>query len=472
MSNKGYRMTEKNICIIGAGIGGLTAGALLTHKGYKVTIYEKESRIGGRAISLEGTSITEKEYKNLLARFHMNIAFSEPTIDEIFDKKMLDGYKLDFGYHIIGGGVLSNFNGVLSELDDHLDFIESFVGFIKENDYEFPFLSKLDKLKIAPNIIRLLFASEKTLKELDSVSITETINKYGRGKMTLILEVFSRSITTLNNLDKISTGEMFRAQRNLYKGTKPVGYPMGGLDSMHQKLAKYITNNGGIIKLDASVEEIIIHNKKIVGVKVGGKIAPFDIVVSNILVQDLFKLADEKHFSKKYVSELKSLIGTGSLCAYYSLKNIPDYFIGKVFHFLERDVGVEGNDAVGMIDFMSASSYAGLSPKGEFLVQSYMICNPDEARNPLVLKKLRSLLDKNLEVLIPDYKKQLNWSIYPAIWHLDGVAKTIEKDKPDIKTPIENLYLVGDCVKAPGIGMNCAINSGRILGDMLQEESQ
>jgi len=61
----------------------------------------------------------------------------------------------------------------------------------------------------------------------------------------------------------------------------------------------------------------------------------------------------------------------------------------------------------------------------------------------------------------------LNWAIYPAIWHLDGVAKTIENEKPEIKSPVENLYLVGDCVKAPGIGFNCALNSARILNDIL-----
>src|SRR4030042_2064530 len=126
-------MIKKKVAIIGAGIGGLTAGALLIKRGYNVTIYEKESRIGGRAISLKGSSITFEEYNNLLSHFNMNIAFSEPDIKKIFDNKMLYGYTLDFGYHIIGGGVVSNFNGILNELDDHLDFVESYVGFIKEN---------------------------------------------------------------------------------------------------------------------------------------------------------------------------------------------------------------------------------------------------------------------------------------------------------------------------------------------------
>ena len=326
---------KSEICIIGAGIAGLTAGALLTNKqDYKVTIFEKESLIGGRALSFDDlSSFTLEKYKEILSRFNIHVPFSEPDLKTIFDKNMLKRYKLDLGYHAIGGGVLSNINGVLSKLDDHVEILESYVGFIKETGFDFPFLSKLDKLKIFPNIFRLLFASEKTMKRLDGVSITETINTYGRGKMKLILEIFSRSITTINNLDLISTGEMFRSQRNLYKGSKPVGYPKNGLNSIHQKLAKYITQNGGEIHLETPVKEIIIHENKATGVLVEDKKYSFDAIVSNILVQDLFKIADEKHFPKEYVKGIKSLRGTGSLCAYYSLKKVDSDLLGKTFHF-------------------------------------------------------------------------------------------------------------------------------------------
>jgi len=203
---------------------------------------------------------------------------------------------------------------------------------------------------------------------------------------------------------------------------------------------------------------------------VGSKEYTFDVVVSNILVQDIFKIADESNFPDSYVEKIKPLDGTGSLCAYYSLKNIDPDLIGKTYQFIERDVGVDGNDVVGIIDFMTALPESKLSPSMHYLVQAYIICSPDEAKNINILKKLKALLDKNFKLLIPNYQSQLNWVIYPAIWHLDGVAKTIDNDKPEITTPIKNLYLIGDCVKAPGIGINCAINSSRILTDMLQEK--
>jgi protoporphyrinogen oxidase len=459
------------ICIIGAGISGLTAGALLSTKGFKVTIFEKEDLLGGRALSFDASSYDADHYLELLSQFQMNVPYSEPQLRIIFDKKMLQGYRFDLGYHAIGGGVMSNLNKVLATLDDHIETLESSVGFIKDDGYDFPFLSRLDKIRILPNILRLLFASEKTMRRLDGISMTKTIQQYGRGKMKLVLEIFSRSISTVNNLDRISTGEMFRAQRTLLRGSKPVGYPKKGLGEIHQKLAHAITARGGVIRTGTPVQQILIQGSKAVGVKVEGKEYTFDSVISTLLVQNLFSLADERHFPKEYVKMMKSLEGTGSLCAYYSLKDIDPQLLGKTFHFIERDIGVDGNDAVGMIDFMSAMPGSGVSPSSHYLVQAYIICTPKEARDRKILDKLKVALDKNLERLLPGYQSHLRWAIYPAIWHLDGVAKTTDNAKPDIQTPVENLYIIGDCVKAPGIGMNCAINSGWIIQDLLSKET-
>ena len=50
---------KKKIVIIGAGIGGLTAGYELLKKGHEVTFLEKESRVGGLAagFKMEGETL-------------------------------------------------------------------------------------------------------------------------------------------------------------------------------------------------------------------------------------------------------------------------------------------------------------------------------------------------------------------------------------------------------------------------------
>ena len=457
---------KKKICIIGAGIGGLTAGALLLKNGYSVDIFEKEPTVGGRALSLEMSSQTLESYKQTLAKFNTSIVFSEPSLEEIFQNKMFDGYTLDLGFHMIGSGIVNKLRTIMMEYFENITIYQSRL-YEQKNAHFGYFVTTADKLSMLPNIITLLLSGEKTMKQLDTVSMTETIKKYGKGKMKTVLEVNPRLISTINNLDLISTGEVFRTQKDMRLGG--VNYPKNGLLKISQTIADYIEKNGGKIHLNSPVSKIIINNKKAEGVVVADKEQMFDTILSNILVQHLFTIADEQQFPKEYVTTLKTLEGTGSLCAYYSLKQIDPRLLGKTFIFIERDVGIDGNDAVGMIDFITAKTETGLAPSSQYLIQSYIICTPKEARDKKILNKLKAALDKNLERIIPQYHSQLQWAIYPSIWHLDGVAKTLVNTKPDIQTPVENLYIIGDCVKAPGIGINCAINSARIIQDMLSK---
>jgi len=457
-------MNKKNVCIIGAGIGGLAAGALLSKKGHSVDIFEKEATISGRALSIDMSSQTFESYKDLISRFNMNIAFSEPPLQDIFENRMFQGYTLDLGYHVIGGGVINKVKELLPEYNDDIKIFESRLFEQKNGNYGY-FASTVDKIKVLPNVLRLLLSGEKTMRKLDNVTMSETMKKYGKGKTKIFLEVNSRLITTINNLDLISTGEVFRSQKDMR--LMGVRYPKNGLLKISQTISDFIIKNGGKIHLNSPVTKIIIEKNKAKGVVVDNKKYFFDAIVSDILVQNLFTIADEKHFPSNYVKDLKTLSGSGSLCAYYSFKNINRDLVGKTFVFIERNAGVNGNDATGMIDFMTALPEVGLAPSSHFLVQAYIICTPEEARNKKTLEKLRKILDKNLEKIIPDYHKNLNWAIYPAIWHLDGVAKTIKNEKPEIKTPIDDFYLIGDCVKAPGIGINCALNSAKLLMDFL-----
>lgn len=45
----------KKISIVGAGVGGLTSGIYLQNQGYQVTIYEKNSRPGGKMDIIEAS---------------------------------------------------------------------------------------------------------------------------------------------------------------------------------------------------------------------------------------------------------------------------------------------------------------------------------------------------------------------------------------------------------------------------------
>jgi hypothetical protein len=448
------------ICVIGAGFGGLAASTLVSGAGHETHVFEKESIMGGRGLTFD-RDMDISAYKSLLKRFHMWIPFAEPSIEEIIGD-LIKGYTIDLGFHLMGGGQNAAPARVLLSQGINLDLVGSRLGYIG-NKVSYPFLSTMDKIKIIPRIFQLLFSRKSTISSLKDVSMAQTIQKYGTGKLTLTLELFPRLITTVNDLTRISTGDTFFAQRELM-GSSPVSYPVGGIGSIGKQLAWCTTQNGGIIH-PKRVDQVIVENGVAQGIQVKGKEEYFDVIVSNLPIQNFFSLVHPDQFPG--VLDLRNLQGTGSLCAYHALTDMPHNLLGKSFMFIERDLDVDGNDAAGIIDFKMACPQVGTSPPGKFLVQSYIICSPDEAKNKKKMELLRPVIDKYLNRLVPGYRKYMEWCFYPSVWQLDGVAKTIDIHKPTCATPIENLYFVGDCIESAGVGINCAVDSAIRFVDRL-----
>ncbi len=449
------------ICVIGAGFGGLAVSTLVSDAGHETHVFEKESMVGGRGLTLN-MDMDLSGYKSLLKQFHMWVPFAEPSLEEIYEG-LGKGYSIDLGFHLMGGGKNAAPARVLSSQGIHLDLVGSRLGYIGEK-VSYPFLSATDKIKIVPRIFQLLFSRKSTISSLKDVSMAKTIQKYGKGKLTLTLELFPRLITTVNDLNRISTGDTFFAQRELM-GSSPVSYPLGGIGSIGKQLAWCTEKNGGVIH-HKEVDNVIVENGIARGIQVGGEEEYFDVIISNLPVQDFFSLVPPEEFPG--LRDLKKLPGTGSLCAYYALTDIPRHLLGKSFMFIERDLDVDGSDAAGIIDFKMACPQVGTSPPGKFLVQSYVICGPDEAKRKKKMDILRPVLDKYLNRLVPGYRKNMDWCFYPSVWQLDGVAKTIDIHKPSCVTPIKNLYFVGDCIESAGVGVNCAVDSAIRLVDILK----
>jgi len=105
-------MNSRKVAIIGAGIGGLTAGYELSKKGYKVTVFEKEKEIGG-----------------LLSEFKIGGKKLEKTYHHIFktDKEII------------------NLIGELG-LKEKLKWYKSSISLFYNNKF-YPFLGVIDLLK-------------------------------------------------------------------------------------------------------------------------------------------------------------------------------------------------------------------------------------------------------------------------------------------------------------------------------------
>ena len=86
--------------IVGAGPGGLSSAMILSHKGYDVTVYEKQAVVGGRTspIQVEGyTFDLGPTFVMLPQAFEEVFSMSGAKISDYMEWKKLDTlYKLNF----------------------------------------------------------------------------------------------------------------------------------------------------------------------------------------------------------------------------------------------------------------------------------------------------------------------------------------------------------------------------------------
>jgi choline dehydrogenase-like flavoprotein len=94
---------EFDVIVIGAGVGGPTAGAILAQKeGMKVLVLEKASRVGGRDISFDFREEGEKSYKKLISDAASTwYVKSEPDLPDLFEDGHLEGYTFEAGIHTL-----------------------------------------------------------------------------------------------------------------------------------------------------------------------------------------------------------------------------------------------------------------------------------------------------------------------------------------------------------------------------------
>lgn len=275
-----------NIAVIGSGIGGLCAAIRLANKGHRVTVYEKNSTPGGKM-----AEIRSKGY-----RFDTGPSlFTLPQLlDELFTES---GEKLR----------------------DYLtyDLLENNCKYFFSDGTEFNFYHDKDKLKKEveaktsesyANIHKRLTWSEQVYNLCAPVFLFNDFHKLSNFNTSL----FKKIVFKLHRLDFWRT--MHRANRKsfndrrivqlfdryaTYNGSTPykapatlnmiahlennIGafFPRKGMYSIVDALYRLALKKEIHFCFDTLVSEIVVENKKVVGIYIEKKYVPYDIVVSN-----------------------------------------------------------------------------------------------------------------------------------------------------------------------------------------------
>ncbi|MCP3937189.1 MAG: NAD(P)-binding protein [Actinomycetia bacterium] len=136
-------MTESDVdvIIIGSGVAGMTAAALLARDcGQRVVVLERSPFIGGRCLSYvghgdkiyaDGIEMGPAEFKRSLGLAHCYLSKCTPDIETIFDEGLLDGRTFEAGGHGLFWGNSSRTDHLLQHFDKHVTMpLNQGLGFI------------------------------------------------------------------------------------------------------------------------------------------------------------------------------------------------------------------------------------------------------------------------------------------------------------------------------------------------------
>lgn len=293
---------KKEIIIIGSGFSALAASCYLAKEGNSVTVYEKNSTIGGRARQLKKEGFT---FDIGPTWYWMPDVFERFFAD--FDKKPSDYYeliKLSPAYQVYFG--IRDFIIIadnLPEIINTFEEIEKGSGevlrkFMAEAQSNYDIAIK--DLVYRPGVSPLELITTQTAMKVGQFfsNISKEVRKrFNNQKLVQVLEF---PVLFLGAKPKDTPA--FYSFMNFADFGMGTWHPRNGMYSVILAMESLAKELGVTIQTNANVDKILVKDKKAVGVKVNGEEKNCDIVLSGADYHHSETLLDIEHraYSETY----------------------------------------------------------------------------------------------------------------------------------------------------------------------------
>jgi phytoene dehydrogenase-like protein len=385
--------------IIGAGLGGMLAGAKLSKAGYDVEIFERLPFIGGR--------FTNLEYK---------------------------GFKLSTGaLHMIPHGSRGPLSQLLREVEAKVTIIDSNpMAIIKKEDESYIKFNDFKKGLSVTKQVKLgtILAYSLKFKPKSDISFRDWILKFFNDEFLLRLADSYCGWSLSLAAKDVPAREVLEIIDNMYLYKGP-GIPAGGCGAVTESLSDIIKSNGGKINTKTCIDRIIIDDGMAKSVSANGKIIDADIVISDVGHSETSRMYECR--DEKYLDFVKKASPSRGIKICLSADEPLIGHSGVLFTpYAER---INGINEVTNAD-------PSLAPPGKHLVMSHQTVLSDDLNHEIALGlgDLKKLFpDKEYEVLLIQS--------YSGGWPVNRVSSGSDIG---YRTPVHNLYIVGDGAKGKG----------------------
>ena len=414
-------MAEKKVCdavVIGAGLGGLCVAARLSHAGYKTIVLEKMPILGGRF-----PWVSYKGYFIPTAALTIYYGQRDPVILTLRDT---------------GGNV-----------DFEMKALPPPKWRIKGKDYEMPskgmlwyLISLVSRSKEEEQkVIAALRRSFRWQAPSDSITFSEWLLGITDNKAIWnIFQAWCVQIVGLN-LYEVTAGDLVRCFVN-FAGAQQL-IPLDGLNPVIDNLAKVVRDNNGEILTSVRARKIVVKDGVVEGVQAVGPDFELDIeaqvVVSDVGPKKTVELAGEDNFDRGYLQEVKEMKPLEGFWFMVSSE-------GPLYEWPGGLYAPESRRWQLGVDYSMVSPK--FAPPGKNWMGFYQAPGHASFYDP---RKEYNLFLADLADMFPNFRKQRAevllvrhfCSEWPCVRAWPASAR-------HQKTPIENLYNVGDAVNPPG----------------------
>lgn len=406
-------MSGKRVAVIGAGPMGLAAAYELGKKGHSVTVLERDDRIGG-----------------------MSAAFD------------FAGTRIERYYHFVCGPDRALFY-YLRELglEHRLKWTETRMGFyFRGRLYDwghpfallrFPGLSFPQKVRYGLHVLRA--KGVKDWRPFDAFSSTEWLQRWlGQAAYDVLWKPLFhyKFYEYQDSLSAAWLGTRIRrvalSRKNVF--VERLGYIEGGSGVLLDKVAGKIREMGGDIVLKTTVDQVEIegtgNSARVSGVRVGGKVQPFDAVISTIPLPYLVRMMPSLPQEER--DKIAAIRNVGVVCV-----------LLKLMRPFTRNFWMNINDP--RIEIPGLIEYSNLNPldgNASILYAPYYMpqTHPKYTRDP------QAFIDETLDymqMIRPDFRRE---DVLASSAHRYEFAQTVCTpgfyDKlPPMKSRVGGLYM-------------------------------
>jgi phytoene dehydrogenase-like protein len=459
-----------DVIVIGAGLGGMLAAAILGRRGRRVLVLEREAEVGGRLRSYD-----------------------------------VDGYVIDAGAYLWPDLYLDRAlaaAGADSFRASHIPPAEVLRVFVQGHGgrrFPFPWPGRGDTpalisaaaatlradagaaRELAALWERLAALSDAEVAALRHVPVHQALPRFtGDAK---VADAFRRNLMLFGTYDPDNSAmaECIGLRRRRLDGPQPKpecagANAGGGVRALPLALRGALAANGVELRLGWEVERVAVESGRADGVIAHARGAPFqellraDAVVYNAPVWRLFDLIGRQHFPAEFVAAVAGCNAVGGvIAAAFAFEGLPclretgapDAFPG----WTRLLIGAEAAFGGGMLWATLHSPHN--APPGHHVLQA-MRLSPhadiaDAQRVASVHTAFRTMLDEIYADVDAKLRREWRWTTR------DGSEYMIHSaPKPPVRAPgLERLFFVGESTDVPAIQMDAAALSALQCAELL-----